>query len=120
MGCLDRYSDILHGSDIIKAFQDTCIGGDDIVLMFLIDGAQLYVMKASACWIYIWVLLNLAPERLSPPPPGTNWVDWSNAMGREMYLHRVLEKLNAEYLPESDCDFLTHQAPKADSSDSSS
>ena len=31
--------------------------------MFSIDRAQLYVMKASACWIYIWVVLNLAPER---------------------------------------------------------
>jgi hypothetical protein len=42
-------------------FDDGCIRGDDIVLMFLIDGAQLYAMKASACWIYIWVLLNLPP-----------------------------------------------------------
>jgi hypothetical protein len=24
---------------------------------------QLYAIKASACWIYIWVVLNLAPER---------------------------------------------------------
>ena len=63
MGCLDRYSNVLHGSDIIEAFQDACIGEDDIVLMFLIDGMQLYAMKASACWIYIWVVLNLAPKR---------------------------------------------------------
>ena len=63
MGCLNRYSNVLHGSDIIEAFQDACIGEGNIVLMFSIDGAQLYVMKASACWIYIWVVLNLAPER---------------------------------------------------------
>ena len=56
--------------------------------------------------------------RLSLPPPGTNWVDWSNAMGREMYLHWALAKLNAEYPPEADCDFLTHRALKADGSDS--
>jgi hypothetical protein len=56
---------------------------------------------------------------VSPPPPGTNWADWSNAMGREMYLHRALAKLNAEYPPESDCDFLTHWALKANGSDSS-
>jgi hypothetical protein len=62
-GCLDRYSDVLHGTDLIEAFQDARIGEDDIVLMFSIDGAQLYAMKASMCWIYIWVLLNLAPER---------------------------------------------------------
>jgi hypothetical protein len=62
-GCLDRYSNILHGTELIEAFWDECIGEDDIVLMFSIDGAQLYVMKASACWIYIWVMLNLASER---------------------------------------------------------
>jgi hypothetical protein len=30
--------------------------------MFSIDGMQLYVKKLSACWIYIWVLLNLPPS----------------------------------------------------------
>jgi hypothetical protein len=39
---------------------------------------------------------------LSPPGLGTNWADWSNAMGREMYLRRALEKLNLEYPPTSD------------------
>ena len=58
---LDQYSDILHGTDLIKAFEDRCIDENDIVLMFSIDGAQLYAKKASACWIYIWVLLNLSP-----------------------------------------------------------
>jgi len=58
---LDQYSDVLHGTDLIKAFEDRCIDENDIVLMFSIDGAQLYAKKASACWIYIWVLLNLSP-----------------------------------------------------------
>jgi hypothetical protein len=58
------------------------------------------------------------PLELSPPAPGTNWADWSNALGREMYLHRALAKLNAEYPPEADCDFLTHRALEADGSDS--
>ena len=61
-GSLEAYSDVLHGSDIIEAFQDGRIGEDDIVLMFSIDGAQLYAKKASACWIYIWVLFNLPPD----------------------------------------------------------
>jgi hypothetical protein len=49
--CLDEYSDVLHGTDLIDAFDDGRIQGDDIVLMFSIDGAQLYAKKASACWI---------------------------------------------------------------------
>jgi len=61
-GCLETYSDVLHGSDLIEAFQDGRVGEDDIVLMFSIDGAQLYAKKASACWIYIWVLFNLSPD----------------------------------------------------------
>ena len=58
---LDQYSDVLHGMDLIKAFEDGHIDENDIVLMFSINGAQLYAKKASACWIYIWVLLNLSP-----------------------------------------------------------
>ena len=62
-GFLDEYSDVIHGSSLIEAFQDGRIGEDDIALLFSIDGAQLYAKKASACWIYIWVLLNLSPAR---------------------------------------------------------
>jgi len=47
--CLDQYSDILYGTDMIRAFQDGRIDEDDIILMFSIDGAQLYAMKTSAC-----------------------------------------------------------------------
>jgi hypothetical protein len=49
--------------DLIEAFWDAHIGEDDIVLMFSIDGVQLYMIKVSVCWIYIWVMLNLAPKR---------------------------------------------------------
>ena len=62
-GFLDEYSDVLHGSDLIGAFQEGQIGEDNIALLFSIDGAQLYAKKASACWIYIWVFLNLSPAK---------------------------------------------------------
>jgi hypothetical protein len=62
-GTVLEYSDVLHGTDLIEAHQHGRIAEDDIVLMFSIDGAQLYAKKASACWIYIWVLLNLSPDR---------------------------------------------------------
>jgi hypothetical protein len=58
-----EYSDVLHGTNLIEAFQDGRIGEDNIVFMFSIDGAQLYAKKAFACWIYIPVLLNLSPDR---------------------------------------------------------
>jgi hypothetical protein len=62
-GYLGEYSDVLHGTDLIEAFRDTHVGEDDLVLMFSMDGAQLYAQKQSSCWIYIWVLFNLAPDR---------------------------------------------------------
>jgi hypothetical protein len=34
---------------------------------------------------------------VSPPAPGTNWANWSNTLGREMYLCRALDRLNLEY-----------------------
>jgi hypothetical protein len=46
---LDEYTDVLHGLDLINAFQDGCIGEDDIVLIFSINSAQLYAKKLSAC-----------------------------------------------------------------------
>ena len=55
-GCLSEYSDVLHGANLINVFEDGHIKEDNIVLMFSIDGAQLYAKKVSACWIYIWVL----------------------------------------------------------------
>ena len=63
ISCPDIFSNVLHGSDLIDAFRDGRVTENDIVLMFSVDGAQLYAKKASACWIYIWVLFNLSPDR---------------------------------------------------------
>jgi hypothetical protein len=35
----------------------------DTVLMLSIDGAQLLHNKKSDCWIYIWIILDLAPDQ---------------------------------------------------------
>ncbi len=48
-GYLDKYTNILHGLDLINAFQDGHIGKDNIVLIFLINSIQLYAKKLSAC-----------------------------------------------------------------------
>ncbi|CDO72543.1 hypothetical protein BN946_scf184983.g26 [Trametes cinnabarina] len=34
---------------------------DDMVLMFSLDGAQLYESKSSDCWFLVWVLFDLPP-----------------------------------------------------------
>lgn len=55
------YEDWCHGTDFIHAFLDGRINKGDPVLMFSIDGAQLYRSKSSDCWIYIWVVFSLDP-----------------------------------------------------------
>ena len=39
-------------------------------------------------------------REVSPLPLGMNWVAWSDALGREMYLQKALEKLNLKLLGE--------------------
>ncbi|KIK15155.1 hypothetical protein PISMIDRAFT_16720 [Pisolithus microcarpus 441] len=51
------------GWDYLGAVLNGDIKQDDIILMVSLDGAQLYESKQSDCWIYIWVILNLAPDK---------------------------------------------------------
>lgn len=57
----EQWEDIFHGSDYANLVRDGVIKPTDMVLLFSIDGAQLYAHKASDCWIYIWVILDLRP-----------------------------------------------------------
>ena len=55
--------DIFCGSDYLDAVNNGSIKDNDTVVMLSIDGAQLYRNKKSDCWIYIWIVLNLAPDQ---------------------------------------------------------
>lgn len=59
---LPSYADFIHSTQYINAVHEGLITDDTVMLMFSIDGAQLYRMKASDCWIYIWVVLDRAPD----------------------------------------------------------
>ncbi|THH07169.1 hypothetical protein EW146_g9401 [Bondarzewia mesenterica] len=67
------YEDWVHGHDYLTAVQDNLIGSDDITLLFSIDGAQLYQNKTSDCWIYIWVVLDLAPDLRYKKKTHSSW-----------------------------------------------
>ncbi|KAJ7272682.1 hypothetical protein B0H12DRAFT_1200136 [Mycena haematopus] len=56
---IDKYDDIYHGQAYLDAVEQGLISDDDSLLLLSIDGAQLYAMKQSDCWIYIWVFLDL-------------------------------------------------------------
>ena len=57
------YDDIFCGLDYLEAVENGVINDYDKVVMLSIDGAQLYRNKKSDCWIYIWILLDLAPDQ---------------------------------------------------------
>jgi hypothetical protein len=61
-GIPDVYEDVLYGKQYLDACQSGRIKEGDAVLMFSIDGAQLYESKQSDCWIYIWVVFDHAPD----------------------------------------------------------
>jgi hypothetical protein len=55
--------DIAMGRDYLGAVLDGDIKENDIVLMVSLDGAQLYESKQSDCWMYIWIIVNLSPDK---------------------------------------------------------
>ncbi|PBK62768.1 hypothetical protein ARMSODRAFT_990399 [Armillaria solidipes] len=61
-GIIEDYDDVFHGAEYLRAVADGIISPNDICLLFSIDGAQLYTMKLSDCWIYIWIILDLNPN----------------------------------------------------------
>ena len=61
-GIINEYEDIYHGESYLEAVARGDISEDDMVLMFAMDGAQLYQDKQSDCWIYMWVVFDLAPD----------------------------------------------------------
>ena len=61
-GVIEEYEDIYHGESYLEAVARGDITPDDMVLMFAMDGAQLYQDKQSDCWIYMWVVFDLAPD----------------------------------------------------------
>ncbi|KAI0360028.1 hypothetical protein OH77DRAFT_1501733, partial [Trametes cingulata] len=59
---VSEYFDFPAGSLALEAVADGTIGPHDILLVFSIDGAQLYQNKESDCWIGLWLVPNLDPE----------------------------------------------------------
>ena len=55
--------DIAVGWDYLGPVLDRDIKENDIVLMISIDGAQLYEHKESDCWMYVWIIINLSPQK---------------------------------------------------------
>ncbi|KAJ3570411.1 hypothetical protein NP233_g4419 [Leucocoprinus birnbaumii] len=59
----DVLDDFLSGEAYLKATEEGRISSADTLLMFSIDGAQLYRYRLSDVWIYIWVVMDIAPDK---------------------------------------------------------
>ncbi|TFK20915.1 hypothetical protein FA15DRAFT_546535, partial [Coprinopsis marcescibilis] len=59
---ITEIDDFFCGTEYLKAVIEGDIEDNDIVLVTSIDGAQLYEMKHSDCWIYIWIIMDLPPN----------------------------------------------------------
>ena len=60
---LDLFDDILCGQSYLDLVDEGHVNEYDTVLMLSMDGAQLYQSKKSDCWIYIWILVDLGPNK---------------------------------------------------------
>jgi hypothetical protein len=59
---IDVYEDIYDGYQYLEAVKSGLIKEDDTLVMFSLDGAQLYRDKESDCYFFVWIILNLSPE----------------------------------------------------------
>ncbi|EGO02450.1 hypothetical protein SERLA73DRAFT_47977 [Serpula lacrymans var. lacrymans S7.3] len=59
----EEHDDFFAGSDYICAVQDGYNQSDNTVLIFSMDGAQLYKTKLSDYWMYIWVIFDISPDK---------------------------------------------------------
>jgi hypothetical protein len=63
IGQIPVIEDIVMGLDFLTPVMDGAIKENDIALMVSLDGAQLYEHKDSDCWIYVWIIVNLSPNK---------------------------------------------------------
>ena len=62
-GYYGLYDNILCGESYQKLIDNGLVGKYDTVLILLMDSMQLYQSKQSDCWIYIWILIDLRPDK---------------------------------------------------------
>ncbi|EIW78736.1 hypothetical protein CONPUDRAFT_156694 [Coniophora puteana RWD-64-598 SS2] len=51
------------GWDFLGAVLDGDIQPNDIVLMCTLDSTQVFEDKDSDCWVYVWIVVNLPPDK---------------------------------------------------------
>lgn len=60
---INTLTDFYDGHKFYGPYTQGEISPDDVVLIYLMDSAQLFQHKALSCWIYIYILADLAPDK---------------------------------------------------------
>jgi hypothetical protein len=97
-GRVDDYEDYIDGELYRTYVTEKKLQENDIVVAFSIDGAQLLKHKQSDCWIYIWIVYDICPQKrylrryILPGGfiPGPNNMKFSDS-----FIFRGLEHVNA-------------------------
>src|SRR6266550_4560005 len=61
-GKVKEYCDTTCGRDYLEAVEAGKIKNHDVLVQLSLDGAQLYQNKDSDCWIFVYIIHNLAPD----------------------------------------------------------
>ena len=59
---LGVYEYIYDGYQYLEAVESGLIKEDDTLVLFSLDGAQLYWDKDSDCYFFVWIIFNLSPN----------------------------------------------------------
>lgn len=59
------YKDIYDDYQYLEAVKSGLIKEDVTLVLFSLDGAQLYHDKDLDCYFFIWIILNLSPDLYS-------------------------------------------------------
>jgi hypothetical protein len=98
-GEISELKDYVDGLLYQGLIDEDTIKPEDVVILFSMDGAQLLKLKASDCWIYIWIVLEFSPEERFKKNigvyPGGFIPGPNNPKNYDSFLFRGLHYLNA-------------------------
>jgi hypothetical protein len=98
-GEISELKDYIDGLLYQSLVDENTIKPEDIVVLFSMDGAQLLQLKASDCWIYIWIVLEFSPEERFKKNigvyPGGFIPGPNNPKNYDSFLFRGLHYMNA-------------------------
>lgn len=60
---LGKYFDLVSSQALLRLVADGTIRKHDVLLMHSIDGAQLYRNKKSDCWVSLWLIISISPDK---------------------------------------------------------